>query len=253
MTSSIQGKVALITGGSTGIGFATAQKFALEGAKVAIASANVARGEAAAEKIKDAGGEVLFVPTDVADPFQVEAAVAKVVEAYGHLDLAFNNAGIAGQLGPIHATSVENFDRVIAVNLKGIWLSMKYEIQHMMQNGGGVIINNSSTAGGRGMPGLSPYIASKFGVNGITKAAALEYAGAGIRVNSVMPGPVETEGLEGLREQIPGVDEQFLAMTPLKRIADPSEIAAAVAWLCSDEASFITGVNFPVDGGMLES
>ncbi len=253
MTSSIQGKVALVTGGSTGIGFATAQRFAIEGARVAIASANVARGEAAAETIREAGGEVIFIPTDVSDASQVEAMVNGVVDAYGHLNFAFNNAGIAGELGPIHATSVENFDRVIAVNLKGIWASMKYEIQHMMQNGGGVIINNSSTAGGRGMPGLSAYIASKFGVNGITKAAALEYAEAGIRVNSVMPGTVETPGVQGLRERMPGIDDQFLAMIPLKRIADPSEIAAAVVWLCSDEASFVTGVNFPVDGGMLES
>lgn len=253
MTSSIQGKVALVTGGSTGIGFATAQRFAIEGARVAIASANVARGEEAAETIREAGGEVIFIPTDVSDASQVEAMVNGVVDAYGHLNFAFNNAGIAGELGPIHATSVENFDRVIAVNLKGIWASMKYEIQHMMQNGGGVVINNSSTAGGRGMPGLSAYIASKFGVNGITKAAALEYAEAGIRVNSVMPGTVETPGVQGLRERMPGIDDQFLAMIPLKRIADPSEIAAAVVWLCSDEASFVTGVNFPVDGGMLES
>ncbi len=253
MTSSIQGKVALVTGGSTGIGFATAQRFAIEGARVAIASANVARGEAAAENIREAGGEVIFIPTDVSDASQVEAMVNGVVDAYGHLNFAFNNAGIAGELGPIHATSVENFDRVIAVNLKGIWASMKYEIQHMMQNGGGVVINNSSTAGGRGMPGLSAYIASKFGVNGITKAAALEYAEAGIRVNSVMPGTVETPGVQGLRERMPGIDDQFLAMIPLKRIADPSEIAAAVVWLCSDEASFVTGVNFPIDSGMLES
>lgn len=253
MTSSIQGKVALVTGGSSGIGFATAQRFAIEGARVAIASANVARGEAAAETIREVGGEVIFIPTDVSDASQVEAMVNGVVDAYGHLNFAFNNAGIAGELGPIHATSVENFDRVIAVNLKGIWASMKYEIQHMMQNGGGVVINNSSTAGGRGMPGLSAYIASKFGVNGITKAAALEYAEAGIRVNSVMPGTVETPGVQGLRERMPGIDDQFLAMIPLKRIADPSEIAAAVVWLCSDEASFVTGVNFPVDGGMLES
>ena len=253
MTSSIQGKVALVTGGSTGIGFATARRFATEGARVAIASANVERGQAAAKKMREAGGEVIFIPTDVSDPIQVEATVNNVVDTYGHLDYAFNNAGISGELGPIHASTVENFDRVIAINLKGIWVSMKYEIQHMMQNGGGVIINTSSTAGGRAMPGLSAYVASKFGVNGITKAAALEYAEAGIRVNSVMPGPVETPALQGLREKVPGVDQQFLSMVPLKRIANASEIAEAVVWLCSDEASFITGVNFPVDGGMLES
>jgi len=253
MTSSIKGKVALVTGGSTGIGFATAQRFASEGAKVAIANVNVERGEEAVGKIREAGGEAIFIQTDVSDPAQVEAMVNKVIETYGRLDYAFNNAGIAGDLGPIHMATPENFERVIAVNLTSVWTSMKYEIQHMMQNGGGVIINNSSTAGGRAMPGMSAYIASKFGINGITKTAALEYADAGIRVNSVMPGPVETPAIQGLREKMPGADERFIAMTPLKRIADPSEIANAVVWLCSDEASFITGTNFPVDGGMLES
>ena len=253
MTSSIQGKVALVTGGSTGIGFATARKFASEGAKVAIANVNVERGKVAVEKIREAGGEAIFIQTDVSDAEQVKAMVDKVVDTYGHIDYAFNNAGTPGELGPIHASTVDNFDHVIAVNLKGVWVSMKYEIEHMMQNGGGVIINTSSTAGGRAMAGLSAYSASKFGVNGITKAAALEYADAGIRVNSVMPGPVETPMLQGIMEKIPGVEQQFLAMTPLKRIADPDEIAQAVVWLCSDEASFVTGVNFPVDGGMLES
>ena len=253
MTSSIQGKVALVTGGSQGIGFATAQKFATEGARVAIASANVARGETAAEKIREVGGEVIFIPTDISDGSQVEALVKRVVDTYGHLNFAFNNAGIVGDTSPIHATSVENFDKVIAVNLKGIWVSMKYEIQHMMQNGGGVIINTSGTAGGRGIQGISAYVASKFGINGITKTAALEYAEAGIRVNSVMPGLVETPPVQSVRERTPGIYDQFIAMTPLKRIADPSEIADAVVWLCSDEASFVTGANFPVDGGALIS
>lgn len=253
MSASIEGKVALVTGGSTGIGFATAQRFAREGAKVAIANVNAERGNAAVQKIRDDGGDALFVQTDVSDPAQVEAMVGSVVDHFGDLNFAFNNAGVGGDLAPIHMATVENFQRVVALNLTGVWTSMKYEIQHMMANGGGVIVNNSSTAGGRAMPGLSAYVASKWGLNGITEAAALEYAEAGIRVNSVMPGPTETPGLAGIRDLMPEAEAQFLAMTPQKRIADPSELAAAVVWLCSDEASFVTGANFPVDGGMLVS
>ncbi len=253
MSASIEGKVALITGGSTGIGFATAQRFATEGARVAIANKNSERGEVAAQKIRDGGGDAIFIQTDVSDPAQVEAMVGSVVDQFGALNFAFNNAGIGGDLAPIHLATVENFQRILALNLTGVWASMKYEIQHMMANGGGVIINNSSTAGGRAMPGLSAYIASKWGLNGITQAAALEYAEAGIRVNSVMPGPTETPALQGIRDLMPEAEAQFLAMTPQKRIADPNELAAAVVWLCSDEASFVTGANFPVDGGMLVS
>jgi NAD(P)-dependent dehydrogenase (short-subunit alcohol dehydrogenase family) len=253
LSSSIEGKIALVTGGSTGIGFAAVQRFAREGASVAIANVNAERGQAAAQMIRDDGGEAIFVQADVSDAAQVEALVASVVSHCGGLNYAFNNAGIGGDLGPIHLATPENFERVIAVNLTGIWLSMKFEIQHMMENGGGVIINNSSTAGGRAMPGLSAYVASKFGVNAITKAAALEYAAAGIRVNAVMPGPVQTPGLQGIIDAVPEAEGQFLAMTPQNRVADAREIAAAVVWLASDEASFVTGTNFPVDGGMLES
>ena len=253
MTSSIEGKVALVTGGSTGIGFAAAKRFAEEGARVAIANVNAERGNAAVQRIRDGGGDAIFVQTDVSDPTQVEAMVGSVVDHFGGLNFAFNNAGTGGDLAPIHAATTENFQRVVALNLTGVWTSMKYEIQHMMANGGGVIVNNSSTAGGRAMPGLSACVASKWGLNGITEAAALEYAAAGIRVNSVMPGPTETPALQGIRELVPEAEGQFLAMTPQKRIADPSELAAAVVWLCSDEASFVTGVNFPVDGGMLVS
>lgn len=214
---------------------------------MAIANLNDERGNAAVQKIRDHGGDAIFVQADVSVAAEVEAMVASVVKQYGGLNFAFNNAGIGGDLGPIHMSTPVNFERVIAVNLTGIWTSMKFEIQHMMENGGGAIVNNSSTAGGRAMPGLSAYVASKFGVNAITKAAALEYAAAGIRVNSVTP------ALQGIRRAVPEAESQFLAMTPQERIADPKEIAAAVLWLCSDEASFVTGTNFPVDGGMLES
>ncbi len=214
MTTSFEGKVALVTGGSTGIGFAAAKRFASEGAKVAIANVNAERGNAAVQKIRDHGGDAIFVQADVSVAAEVEAMVASVVNHYGGLNFAFNNAGIGGDLGPIHMSTPENFERVIAVNLTGIWTSMKFEIQHMMENGGGAIVNNSSTAGGRAMPGLSAYVASKFGVNAITKAAALEYAAAGIRVNSVMPGPVETPALQGIRKAVPEAESRFMAMTP---------------------------------------
>jgi len=252
-SSNLEGKVALITGGSTGIGLATAQRFAQEGVRVAIASVNVERGNAAVRTIQDSGGEAIFIATDVSDSDQVKSLVGRVVDHYGRLDFAFNNAGVSGDMGPIHASSVENFDEIIRVNLKGVWLSMKYEIEHMIENGGGVIVNTSSTAGGRAMAGLSAYVGSKHGVNAITQAAALEYAPAGIRVNTVMPGPVETPMLSNVREAMPGVDDQFISMVPQGRIADPAEIASAVVWLCSDEASFVTAANFPVDGGMLAS
>ena len=165
MSVSIEGKVALVTGGSTGIGFAAAQRFASEGARVAIANINVERGNAAAQKIRDDGGDAIYIPTDVSDPEQVEALIGGVVDHFGGLNFAFNNAGIGGDLAPIHMATVENFQRVLALNLTGVWTSMKFEIQHMMSNGGGVIVNNSSTAGGRAMPGLSAYIASKWGLN----------------------------------------------------------------------------------------
>ena len=147
---------------------------------------------------------------------------------------------------PLHTGSEQNWDYVLDVNLKGIWAAMKFEIEHMAQNGGGVIINNSSTAGGRGMAGLSVYNASKFGIHGLTKAAALEYAEAGIRVNVVMPGPIETNMIQGMQDYL-------IPMVPMKRTGDPDDIANAVLWLCSEEASFVTGVALPVDGGMLES
>ncbi|OLS24244.1 MAG: 3-oxoacyl-[acyl-carrier-protein] reductase FabG [Candidatus Heimdallarchaeota archaeon LC_3] len=246
MSKKFENKVAFITGGSTGIGFSTAKRFAEEGAKVVIASSNVERGEAAVKQIKSSGGEATFIQTDVSQFDQIQRAIEKTIEIYGRLDFAFNNAGTPGKMGSLHTGSEQNWDRVLDVNLKGIWAAMKFEIQHMIQNGGGVIINNSSTAGGRGMAGLSVYNASKFGIHGLTKAAALEYAKAGVRVNVVMPGPIETNMIQGMQEYL-------VPMVPMKRTGDPDDIANAVLWLCSDEASFVTGVALPVDGGMLES
>ena len=249
--SQFTGKVALITGGSTGIGFATAKKFAQNGAKVVIANSNAEKGEAAAQHLRAEGGDVTFIQTDVSQVEQVKNLVDQTVAKYGRLDYAFNNAGVAA-MGPIGMTDEATWDKTIDVNLKGVYFSMKYQIEQMLKNGGGAIVNTSSTAGGKGMAGLSAYVASKFGVNGLTKALALEYAEAGIRVNAVMPGPIDTPMMDGIKEQVPNVDQQFVSMVPAKRIGQPEEVAEAVVWLCSDAASYVTGTNFPVDGGMLE-
>ena len=249
--SSLQGKVALITGGSTGIGFAAAQQFAKEGASVVIANTNAEKGEAAAQKIRDAGGEVTFIQTDVSKVEEVKRLLEQAVSTYGRLDYAFNNAGVPA-MGPISATDEATWDKTVGVNLKGVYFSMKYEIEQMLKNGGGAVVNTSSTAGGKGIAGMSAYVASKFGVNGLTKALALEYAEAGIRVNSVMPGPIETPMMDGARQIMPGIDKQFVSLVPAKRIGQPGEVAEAVLWLCSDAASYVTGVSVPVDGGMLE-
>jgi NAD(P)-dependent dehydrogenase (short-subunit alcohol dehydrogenase family) len=246
LSKKFENKVVFITGGSTGIGFSTAKRFAEEGAKVVIASSNVERGEAAIKQIKLSGSEALFIQTDVSQFDQIQKAIEKTIENYGRLDYAFNNAGTPGEMGPLHTGSEENWDNVLDVNLKGIWAAMKFEIEHMAQNGGGVIINNSSTAGGRGIAGLSVYNASKFGIHGLTKAAALEYAKAGVRVNIVMPGPIETNMIQGMQDYL-------VSMVPMEHTGEPDDIANAVLWLCSDEASFVTGVALPVDGGMLES
>ncbi len=203
MNNSLKGKVALITGGSTGIGFATAKKLAEEGVKVVIANANAERGEEAVQKLREAGGEATFLQTDVSDVGQIKALVDKTVATYGKLDYAFNNAGVA-PMKPITDMSEEEWDQVIDVNLKGVYFGIKYEVEQMLKNGGGVIVNTSSTAGGKGIAGLSAYVASKFGVNGLTKALALEYAQAGIRINSVMPGPIDTPMMNKAAESMPG-------------------------------------------------
>jgi len=257
MTGTMQGKVALVTAGSTGIGLATARKFASEGAKVVIANRSSEAGKEAVELIKGEGGEATFIQTDVSQAAEVESLIEQTVKVYSGLDYAVNSA-VAAALGiPITQLTEEEWDHTIDTNLKGAWLCMKYEFQHMLQNGGGAIVNISSTAGGKGMAGLGAYVASKFGLNGLTKTAALEYAEAGIRINAVMPGTTETPMLEKALADLEaaGMDsmrEKFMMMTPVRRFAQPEEIAEAVVWLCSDAASFVTGTNFPVDGGMLE-
>ena len=245
----VDGKVALVTGGGSGIGRATAEKFAREGAKVVVVDYAVEGGEETVQIIKENGGEAIFVKADVSKAAEVEAAVKATVDAYGRLDCAHNNAGIeAPNASTVDATE-ENWDRLTDIDLKGVWLCMKYEIPAMLASGGGAIVNTASIAGVVGFAGMPPYVASKWGVNGITKGAAVEFGGQGIRVNSVCPGVILTPMVERAVLETPGMREGLEAATPLGRMGKPGEIGEAVVWLCSDRASFVTGHNMVVDGG----
>ena len=216
-----------------------------------VADVNVEGGEETVQLIKEAGGEAILVHADVAKPEDTQAMVAQAVEAFGSLDCAFNNAGIGG--GRVrHLTAdylEEDWDRVISINLKGVWLCMKAEIPQMLKQGGGAIVNTASVAGLVAITGTVAYVAAKHGVTGLTKAAALEYAKSGIRVNAVCPGYIHTPLTQGIFDEIEGYEERVAARHPIGRLGEPSEIAAAVIWLSSDAASFVTGHNMPVDGG----
>lgn len=253
MTKRLEGKVALVTGGGSGIGRSTALAFAEEGAKVVIADIVVAGGEETVQMIKETGGQAIFVKTDVTRADEVEALVEKAVETYGRLDFAFNNAGIDGEVASITTCSEENWDRVININLKGVWLCMKYEIPQMLKQGGGAIVNTASMAGLVGLEGgsLAAYVASKHGVVGLTKAAALECAQAGIRVNAVCPGVIYTPLVKQLMDAYPDMEPVVIRQHPMGRLGKPEEIAQAAVWLCSDAASFVTGHPLAVDGGVV--
>jgi len=253
MAKQMENKVALVTGGASGIGRATALAFAREGAKVVVVNdVNVAGGEETAKFIKKAGGESIFVKCDVSKAVEVERMIKKAVEAFGRLDFAFNNSGISGDFVMTADCTEENWDNVININLKGVWLCMKYEIPQMLKQGGGAIVNTSSAAGLIGTPTGQAYCASKHGVVGLTKSAALEYVKSGIRINVVCPGSVRTSMTEELFARQPGIEEFIKqSLCPMGRIADPREVAEVVVWLCSEAASFITGVALPVDGGVV--
>lgn len=244
-----EGKVALITGGSSGIGRSTAVAFAREGAKVVVASRREDEGQETVRLIKEAGSEGFFVKTDVSRTDEVMAMVEKTVVAYGRLDCAFNNAGTDGHYAPLAEQSEENFDRVIGVNVKGVWLCMKHEIEHMLQNGGGAIVNTASIFGQVGFPSASIYAASKHAVLGLIKSAALEYAKSGIRINAVNPGDIQTDMVERGLANMPGGKEGYEASRVMGRLGQGDEIASAVLFLCSDQASFTTGQSLTVDGG----
>jgi len=248
MAGLVTGKVALVTGSSSGIGRASALAFAREGAQVVVSDVSVAGGEETVRLIQQAAGEAVFVKADVSQPAEVEALIAKTVETYGRLDCAHNNAGIAGRTARVADDTEENWDQILAINLKGVWLCMKYEIPAMLQHGGGAIVNTASDAGLIGLRRAGAYVASKHGVVGLTKTAALEYAKAGIRVNAVCPGPIDTPMLQQASGR---VIEQMAAAQPNGRLGKPEEIAEAAMWLCSGAASFVTGHPMPVDGGYM--
>ncbi len=242
----IKGRSAFVTGGGSGIGKAAAFAFAREGARVVICDIQDEEAENVARSIQAAGGEARYIRADVRRANEVEAAVNEVVTAFGGIDFAFNNAGINGDVAPLHLYPEQSWDTLISINLKGVWLCMKYEIPNMLEKGG-AIVNNSSIGGVVSFPlDISPYIASKHGVIGLTKAAAREYATKRIRVNAVCPGAIRTPLNQDMPEEMvkPIVDGH-----PMKRMGTPSEVAEAVVWLCSDAASFVTGAALMIDGG----
>jgi NAD(P)-dependent dehydrogenase (short-subunit alcohol dehydrogenase family) len=241
-------KVAIITGGSSGIGRAAAVALAKQGVKIAIAARRAKEGEETVRLVKEAGSEGIFVKTDMANENDVRSLVEKTVKQYNGLDYAFNNAGIEEMTTPLVNQTSEVFDQIMNVNVKGIWLSMKYEIPEMIRTGGGAIVNTSSGAGVVGYPQQPIYIASKHAVLGLTKSAALEYAKSGIRINAIAPGVTETEMVERVDKQLV---EHLKSITPIGRIGDPQEIANAVVWLLSDKASFVLGHTLLVDGGVV--
>ncbi|WP_224244840.1 SDR family NAD(P)-dependent oxidoreductase [Hyalangium gracile] len=252
----IAGKIALVTGGSSGIGLATAQALGRAGAKVAIAARNADRGESAVRALREAGADALFIATDVSRSDEVQRLVDGVMERWGRLDLAVNNASLAGlRLAPLAELSEEEFDRTVSVSLKGVWLCMKHELPAMLRGGGGAIVNVSSVNGFSGTPMAAAYCAAKHGVHGLSRTAAMEYGGKGVRVNVVCPGAHRTPMLEGVFASVsPGAPEQAEAMynshIPLGRIGAPEESARAIVWLLSAEASYVNGSLLTVDGGL---
>lgn len=250
MSKDLQGKVAIITGGTSGIGRDTAVLFAEAGAKVVVAGRRETEGNETIALVQKAGSDGMFVKTDVSQSADVQALVRKTVEKFGRVDCAFNNAGVEGAWVPIVEQKEEDFDKVIAINLRGVWMCLKYEVQQMLKQGtGGTIVNMSSVAGLMGAAGAAPYVASKHGVIGLTKTAALEYAAKKIRINAVCPAVIETP----MGERIFGGERRAgaEAMHPLGRFGTPREISEAVLWLCSEKSSFMTGHNITLDGGFL--
>ena len=248
MPGLLRGKVAIITGASRGIGAAAARTFAEAGATVVLAARDEQALAALASEIRAASGQALAVPTDVGEPAAVENLVQRALGAYSRLDVAFNNAGEGHIPTPLADLAIDDFDRAVRGTIKGIFLSMKYEIPAMLAGGGGAIVNMSSTAGLRAVPGIAGYVAAKHGVIGLTETAALDYATRHIRVNALAPGTIATHRLAGLTG---AAREQFQRTIPMQRLGLPEEVAALAVWLCSDQASFITGATFTIDGGKL--
>ena len=246
MNLSLNGKVAIVTGGSSGIGRATAIAFAQAGAKVVVAARRISQGEETVRLAKNAGSDAVFVQTDVTKATEVENLVNKTLDTYGRLDFACNNAG-AGKSIPLTQRSEEGWDMEIDTNLKSVWLCLKYQIPAMLESGGGAIVNMASMGGAViGVPNVSSYNAAKGGVLGLTRSAAMEFAGQGIRINAISPGVIATDILSTFAEE---VIQKMIDSIPLKRAGESEEIASAVVWLCSQGASYITGQNLVIDGG----
>lgn len=246
----LEGKIALITGASSGIGRGAASVFARHGARLVLADINVEGGAETVRLVQEARGEAIFVKADVSKAGEVEALIKQAVARFGRLDCALNNAGIDGQMGPTADCTEENWDQVLAVNLRGVWLCMKYQIPQMLAQGGGAIVNVASAAGLVGYPGLCAYVASKHGVVGLTRAAALEYGKQHIRINAVCPGVIRTPMLEEIIRQGLVTEEQAAAMEPIGRLGTVEEVGETAAWLCSGRASFMLGHALAVDGGL---
>ena len=252
MAERLKGKIALITGGSSGIGRATAELFSREGAKVVIADINTKGGEETAQNISDTGGEAYFVRTDISKSAEIEALINKIVERYGRLDCAFNNAAILGEIVSLVDHTEETWDHVLDTNLKGTWLCMKHQIPQMLKQGNGAVVNTTATTGLQvGGRTRCAYAASKAGIVSLTKVAALENAEYGIRVNALCPSHTRSPMLEKFFELRPELEADFIAQAPMGRIAAPEEVAEAALWLCSDASSFVTGHVLAVDGGYL--
>jgi NAD(P)-dependent dehydrogenase (short-subunit alcohol dehydrogenase family) len=249
MEKIFENKVVVVTGGSFGIGRATAIAFAKRGAKVVIA--DWAGDGETLQQVRALGGDGIFVTCDVSKAKDVQHLIEQTVKTYGRLDFAVNNAGIEGQSAPTHECTEENWDKTIGVNLKGVWLCMKYEIPVMLKQGKGAIVNIASIAGLVGFPGLPAYVASKHAGVGLTKTAALEYAKQDIRINAVCPGVIKTPMVDRTTGKDKTVEKKFEDMEPVGRMGQPEEVAEAIVWLCSEGSSFVTGHALAVDGGWI--
>lgn len=249
MTEQFSGRIALVTGGAAGIGRVTAEMFAERGASVVVSDVNADNGEAVASAIRNAGGDAVFIACDVSQPEQVKQLITSAVHTYGRLDFAFNNAGIEVEQSKLADGDEATFDRIMDINVKGVWDCMRHEIPVMLDQGAGVIVNTASVAGLGAAPKMSIYSASKHAVIGLTKSAAVEYGKKGIRVNAVCPAVIDTDMFRRAAESDPRKAEYAATMHPVGRLGKAREIAAAVMYLCSDDAAFTTGVALPLDGG----